>query len=822
MVRSRVFLALLSVSILVLGIPMVTSGDVYTSPGPFFSLGKGDAWFFNKGFIDCWAGSTPQPGCPQNVATLKVEGREYFVFGESSDAITTPHLRYVQFTAPDPLVPCDYSKGGCFGHAVACSAVRYQLLVDGKVVVATGSMAPSTSSGVLALKRDAIRSGKHTIRVRMLGNPTGCAGNAEDIDMGGGRWLKRSWGVALWLWTGPPTADLAGVVVDDSGIPVTNLEMLATGDKKTYTTMTDASGAYFFSLPADTYNVRPHTTPGGAAFEPAKRKVPLSDDVTEVNFVRRHDELELRTASTAPFEGVPWTRVQATGAVVNAGSARLTNARGEPRAGQSVTIDAPYWDGHPPGADPRVVICDAKWNRVYPGAGFERTTDDSGRVDFTTFFGSELGLWWLHGRETADVRAFGVLPVGQLGSIAGPDQRIIDTIQQSRKLGLPAAPLAGSSLSQVQAGLLEWLLAHWTYGPLGGSVAETGAFAPIRNASGTAAAIVFYPAGDPGPLRSHLEAGTPLPYPSYAFVIPFKHVALPFPSLTSPVKHIWYADFGGGTWSDASKEPPYGKSAMTLGQWEGTNGPARLGYAKARSNEGLAYLGYPYPPPLAPSRLRLRYEHCVPGAAPSLDVVEAYSPVRLRFTDRASGLPFGYDAKGKYVNLIGGFVERGKGKQPDRYVLPTGDYTVQITGTGRGRTTLVVTRGDRISTFEFAVRRGARGTLRLSGTAVPKSLRFSGQRVRADTGVRLALRVQPGKVRAKRYSTVGLRIRDQFGVPVERALVTIRGSGVKATLLTDARGRGAVKLWPAKRGRLRVTATSPGFTKAVRTVRVRG
>ncbi len=428
--------------------------------------------------------------------------------------------------------------------------------------------------------------------------------------------------------------------------------------------------------------------------------------MSEVNFVRRHDELDLRTASTALFEGVPWTRVQATGAVVNAGSARLTNARGEPRPGQAVTIDAPYWDGHPPGADPRVLICDADWNRVYPGTGFQRTTDDSGRVDFTTFFGSELGLWWLHGRETADVRAFGVLPVGQLGSIAGPDQRIIDTIQQSRKLGLPAAPLAGASLSQVQAGLLEWLLAHWTYGPLGGSVAETGAFAPIRNVSGTAAAIVFYPAGDPAPLRSHLEAGTPLPYPAYAFVIPFKHVALPYPSLTSPVKHIWYADFGGGTWSDASKEPPYGKSALTLGQWEGTNGPARLGYAKPRPNEGLAFLGSPYPPPLAPSRMRLRYEHCVPGAAPSLDVVEAYSPIRLRFTDKSSGLPFGYDAKGKYVNLVGGFVERGKGRQPDRYVLPSGDYTVQITGTGRGRATLVVTQGDRTSTF--AVRRPPR------------------------------------------------------------------------------------------------------------------
>lgn len=34
-----------------------------------------------------------------------------------------------------------------------------------------------------------------------------------------------------------------------------------------------------------------------------------------------------------------------------------------------------------------------------------------------------------------------------------------------------------------------------------------------RKPPGRTAAIVFYPTGDPGPLRAHIETGAPLPYP---------------------------------------------------------------------------------------------------------------------------------------------------------------------------------------------------------------------------------------------------------------------------------------------------------------------
>lgn len=810
-----VVLALLALLALPTAAPAVT----LSGPGPFQGLEKGDAWFFNRGSIRCWSGTSPPAGCPQNTATLKLEGREYFVFGSTKDRIETPNLGYVRFQAPDPLQPCDLKKGGCYGNAIHCSAVRYQLVVDGNVVVTTGSLGPGTTSGVLALPRRAIRRGAHTIRVRMLGNPSGCPGNEDAQGVGPGGWLVRTWGVALWLWTAAPEADLEGLVVDEDGVPQGGVEVLArrSAPAKTYRRRTNAAGAYAFSLPAGTYTVAPTSVPGGPAFQPASRRVQLSSDLAGIDFVRRHDELELRTSSTAFFEGVDWTRLEATGAAVEAGFARLENLRGEPRTGQLVRVDPPYWDGRFGLPGPRLVMCDAGRRRVYPGDGFERFTDGAGRVDFTVYFGGEPGNWLMSARESADVRAFDVLRVAQLGAPTGPDKGIIDTLQQSSKLGIKA-PLAAGSLPALQAGLLEWLLVYGRDGIIA-ALPRAGAFAPIRNAAGSQGGILFYPAGDPEAVRAHLERGAPLPAPS-TFVIPFKRVVLPYPSLTKPLKTIWYADFGGTPWTDPTQGPPGGRDVPTLAQWEGDNGPARLGYAPAQPGEELAWLGAPAPPPATQPAQRALFERCAPGASPKTAQLEVRSPLRLRLAD-AEGRDFGFDARGKFVNVLGGLLVKGAGSRPDRYVVPAGAYTVTLTGTANGRATIVARRGGSASVFDFRVRRRARGTLRLRAAGVPSSLRFAGRTVRARRGIALSLRGLPRRLRAKRYATLRLRVADRFGAALANATVKLSGAGVRASAMTDARGRATVRIRPTKAGSLRASASAPGYATARRTARVR-
>lgn len=457
-----------------------------------------------------------------------------------------------------------------------------------------------------------------------------------------------------------------------------------------------------------------------------------------------------------------------------------------------------------------MLICDDVWRRVYPGAGFERSTDADGKIDFAVWFGSELGNWWLNGRETHDPTSVtGVLRVAQVGGVIQPDnEQIVANLSGGGFFGVGSeAPLSAPTLGAEQENLLSWLLNFRADQAGGGSGSQSplGDFGPIHSADGSQGAIVFYPAGSPGPLRAHLETGAPLPAGYQTRVIAFKRVVI----------------LGITKWSAQLASEPEG--LMSLQAWEGQSGPARAGYASARSGGELPSFGGPYPPPASAADARAAFDRCAPGASPRSTVIQLHSPVRLLLRD-AQGQRFGYAATGKLVNDLGGYLLAARGGQPASYVLPTGSYTATLTGTARGRATLVVstpaTRGDRLSVFNFKTRKGASGKLALSARGAAGSMRFGGRRVVAANGISLRLSGVPRRVVAGHSGSVKLRVRDQFGRRLAGALTTIRGKGVDAHALTDARGTGRLLFTVPRSGTLRLAVTAPGHLSITRRLAV--
>jgi len=334
-----------------------------------------------------------------------------------------------------------------------------------------------------------------------------------------------------------------------------------------------------------------------------------------------------------------------------------------------------------------------------------------------------------------------------------------------------------------------------------------GDFGPFRSADGRNGGIVFYPSGNPGPLRAHLLTGTPLPGGYETRVIALRRVVI----------------LGGTSWVAQLSSGPTG--LMSVQQWENVEfrTKAVAGYAIPRAGERLGWFGGPYPPSSANAGARRAFDRCAPGAAPANTVFAVHSPLRLLIRD-AKGRKLGYDAKGKLVGTLGGWVSRGgKGAAgTTTYVVPAGSYSVGLTGTGRGRATIVASTpgatGDRVAVFALTSRTGASGTLKVGARGAATTLTFAGRRVRAAPGVGLRVAGVPRRVSAGRRVVLKLRVSDQFGARVGGALVAVRGAGIEAGALSDARGGVRLTFVAPRSGRLTVAASAPGHVATRRTV----
>lgn len=606
---------------------------------------------------------------------------------------------------------------------------------------------------------------------------------------------------------GPPSGVVVqGRVADHRGKGLTRVtvEAVSTENGRRTTDTTDPSGAYRLELAAGAYNVRPVRSgrtdrerylPEVLSFEQATGTIAKDFQLAPA------DAYDFETSASRLLGGLWWTTATASGAAAVQATATIENGRGDPVADEPVQIDAPYWDVAPAGsAAPEVITCDESWRQVYPGARFERPTDSQGEVHLTMFLGGTLGNFYLHSREARDVTVLDVERFGQTGRAGAVDHDDILLALKTNQ-GFGAAPTSARTPAQLQEGLLVWLLARRAgiTGP-GGQQTPIGEFAPITNAAGTIGAIVFYPSGDPLPLRAHLANGTPLPAGYETRVLRITGLGV----------------LGAGTIL---------AGLPTLEQWEqqAAVGRARYGHLAPRANQDKVYLGYPYPP-VATDPLRDGFDRCVPGAAPGI-VIERHSPVRLSFRD-ARGKRFDVDGAGRVRrNDLAGTYTRGKGSRPDAFILPSGSYTARITGTGAGRTTLVVRApgrgGDDVKTYALRSRRGASGTLAVTSGGGARTMRFGGRRVRARQGVGLRVRGIPAAVRAGRAVTLRLRVRDDFGRAVAGAAVAVTGRGVSARGTTDASGRATVTFAAPAAGRVRARISSPGHATLTDTIRVR-
>lgn len=605
-------------------------------------------------------------------------------------------------------------------------------------------------------------------------------------------------------WGPPSSVVLTGHVRDHRGKGLSSVQIVAAAapSGSRTTDRTDASGAYRMELRAGAYNVRP--VPSGntdrESYQPESKYLEQARENVVVDFtLTPADELDLETSLSRLIAGLWWTTWPANGTGRADATISVENGRGDPVSDETVTIDAPYWDVEPPGSTaPEVLVCDDQWRKVYPGGGFSRTTDDRGEVRFHLFLGGVIGNFFLHSRETADNTVLDVERFGQTGRATGPTQDIVSTLQNATRLGLPAPPLKGATQSAVQEGLIDWLLEYRL--ATARAMSPWGEFGPIRSAAG-AAAVVLYPSGAGGPLRAHLAAGSPLPDGYRTLVIPIKRVVL-------VGLDTWYVDFGqaGGL--------------KTLDSWEAEHGTARSGFVGRPASADIAWFAGPYPPAATDVEGRAQFDHCAPGAAPQVTRLEVHSPLRLLVTDSA-GHRFGHTGSGALVNTLGGYYVPASGAQAATYVVPSGALSVRLTGTGAGTATLVERTGDSTHVFGLRVRRGATGTLRLTGEGAAGTLRFAGTVVRAQQGVRLSLSGAPRTGTAGRALRLALRVTDQFRRPVDGALVTVNGLGVAVRAETDGRGRVTLTVTPTRKGRLQVRAALPGYTGAQQIVRVR-
>lgn len=567
---------------------------------------------------------------------------------------------------------------------------------------------------------------------------------------------------------------LWGTVVDREGHGVGGVTVVLRGAGSTWSVRTDQHGAYSALVPIGTYTV----TPSGS-WDPASRVVRLPSGGARADFRAAVAELDFDIEGSHLVAGLDWTTAAATGLVWRAGAVRAHTARGSPLAGSVVQLDAPYWDGAAPGSQPapRIAVCDAGTARPLFAAGdrAERVTDGRGEVDFTVMFGSEPGTALFHARLKDDVTALDVERLGQTGATTGPSAPDITTpMQNAARLGLPAPPLFAISAASLQATLTEWWLGYRAGDDVGPQrMLPAGDFVPIRTRDNRSGALAFYPAGNPGPLRSHLAGGAALPSDYPTLVLAFRQVPI------DPQGRLLQ-------WQVRLDRLP------TLTEWEAENGPATDGFLLSGAGLGnTGWLGGPLPPSVVDRAARVAYGRCVPGAAPPTTVVEIHSPVRLT-TGEGSGA----------------FTVAGGGSGPVTYVVPGTRQTLSLSGTGAGMASVVVRTDTAVAVYTFASRPGATGQLRLGTGGDASGLTFAGRPVTAAPGVRLRLSGLPKTLRAGRAVTVRVLVRDEFGLPAAGAVIAVRGPGVATTVLADGSGRARLGLRPRARGAVTVTATA--------------
>ncbi len=465
---------------------------------------------------------------------------------------------------------------------------------------------------------------------------------------------------------------------------------------------------------------------------------------------------------------------------------------------------------------PRMLVTDARGFRIFPGGSNgardflvkpELMTDSGGLAQFRVVAGTQPATDFLF--ET-DESAHHEVTAGRFIDLGGDAASFPNSLTLAQKIdaelldsGSLYLPSGRGSRAQKQDTLLEWFgQLRWSTlrNPSFGPIFDDYEFAPVSTATGRAG-IVFYPRGsNPNGLVKYLrgdaggDAGS-------AYVLDVDA----------------FEGYGVVLDIDAAGMP-------SVPAWEtAVASKALAGRLTPWPDEDLVYFGWPYPPPngvASAGQARGFYARTIGGASMSALV---HSPVRLLFTDGSSN-SLGVDAAGQAVLELPGIVVRGAGSNPEGYVLPVGDYTLGMTGTGTGRATVELlvhgASGNAATVFELQAKKGAKGSLAIDdGTGPAQELTFGGKSYDARAGLRLAVSGVPRKrVRTGRRVKVKVRVKDPFGRAVAAALVKLEIAGFAVQGVTGGTGRCTLALQaPRTFAGGTVSVSAPGFIEYART-----
>ena len=612
--------------------------------------------------------------------------------------------------------------------------------------------------------------------------------------------------------------ELAGHIKDSEGKPVAGVTVEITGTERAGA-VTDATGQYNVLLKRGSYSVAPRGRKG-QFFDPAQASTTLNQDRT-VDFKLRPNIDEV-TVTPEP-DSLP-----ASGTAVAGLTIRDRNSQGEPVEGESINIVAPLDYSVP------ALICNASNSLVYPtllhsgaalGSHFQASTDGAGEIHLTAFFGAVPGGWPIEaGEAKAPLSQYGHASVAL--SSAGGARKLPDALT-SLLIAAGNKTLANWSV-EPQRRLLEWL---------GGIRGEVGniAFLPIRSidpAGFPESGVVVY--ADTGPVREALMdyltgRSTAAPPEEEAVVI--------------DVKSLDQLQFGEVVSGQAAITPPFRLPALDA--WaNGTvlqiaepdvqafhnsthipipaRGRPQFGLEKPQAGDELLYGYGPYPPFGAPIATQSTFKQCVGPAFQT--TITPHSPVTVLVRD-AKGEETGLASSGVAHDAIPGSQVRHSGKTLRGISIPSGSYTVRVTGTGNGPATLVfavpTAGGTSTRVFHFRSRRGARGRLAVSAAGVSSTLRIGGRSVRGAAGLALSLRGLPSSVRKGKISHLSISIREQLGHPAGAVTVHVSGVAGRFSASSTFSGKLHLALHPTRRGAIKLTFSGPGFKGASRTLRVR-
>lgn len=494
---------------------------------------------------------------------------------------------------------------------------------------------------------------------------------------------------------------------------------------------------------------------------------------------------------------------------------KVTDSKDVPIVGQSVRFKVPRYVGPLRDQTPKLLVCDATGARVFPPGESEvldvvrvANTDSSGEIVYGLWLGTDrthpASTQLLVPAEAIDASG-ALLADGaafvDLGSPAvGPPPRadLGLALNQYQKDDLPEGQRAlgdvttrGTPTAVLQS-LVRWLEAKREQG-----VADLQQidFAPITSQDGTQAAVVLYARGDGRRMLDHF-AGVGGATPD-AYVLPIE---------IAP--------------SGRHHEVYWELNLQTLAHWESNrplNGQRKPNDAlpvrgRAMAATGLvtsdpAFLGYPYP---TVSPTGAYSGSCLP-AMPGVGV-DVHSPITLLVKD-AQGAGVGFDAAGTYVNDAAGTAYAAG--EPTQWLLPPGTYTADVTGTGKGPATIVMTSttggGVAAKTITLRAKPGKTGTLAFDDALANPTGTFAKKKLKAKDGVPLKLTGLKKRVKVQRGDALTFAVQDVFGQPVQGARVHATGKGFEANTVTGSDGSATLPLLVEKPVKLTLEVSGPGL-----------